>query len=146
MGCLKHISSFMGEFCQNKTKLCIWRLFLFFLFFFFLLGEDNVHDLSCLNYIGKVRHLGETNPLTVTCKSVTKGPAFINVYGITLLTRTFLQRLKKFSWVNCSSFLNGNNQLKIYTFLVSERQMLKQICTEDLSYSNQCLQYQGQPS
>lgn len=83
----------MGEFFQNKTKLCIWRLLLFF----FLRGEDNAHDLSCLNYIGKVRHLGETNHLTVTCKPITKGPAFVNVYGITLLTSTFLRRLKELS-------------------------------------------------
>lgn len=130
----------MGEFCQNRTKLCTWR-------FFFLLGQDNAHALSCLNYKRKMRHLVETNHLTVTCKSITKGPAWVSIHLCLWYYSTYkhiFAEIKKFSWLNYGGFLKGKNQLKIHVSDFRTSDAEPNLCTEDLSYSNQRQQDQGQ--
>lgn len=97
---------------------------------FFLLDQDNARALSCLNYVRKMRHLMETNHLTVTCKSIAKSTAWKSIHLCLWYYSTYkhiFAEIKKFSWLSYGDFLQGKNQLKIHTFLVSEPQMLKQI-------------------
>lgn len=111
MGCLKHISSFMGEFCQNKTKLYMEG--------FFHLDWDNVQALSCLNYIRNMSPLMETNHLTVTCKSIAKSTAWMSIHLCLWYYSTYkniFAEIKRFSWLSYGGFLQRKNQLKFTHF------------------------------
>lgn len=97
---------------------------------FFFLDWDNARGLSCLNDIRKMRYLRETNHLAVTCKSVVKSTAWMNIHLCLWYYSTYkhiFAEIKKFSWLCYGGCLQRKNQLKIRTFLITEPQMPKQI-------------------